>query len=311
MKYSFLLILLILLITGQSRAQNDEAVIDSIAMPWDHQFEGTQREFRGHFPFNEHDVFRINFIQKDTLLKGVIQQERRPQITHMEGTLYGNGNFSLYELNSFGNRSGAFVKGQIEGNTMSGRYVKRGREVMFEFYEIDLTDPPEFRDGTAMQGLNNIQLFRDVSSEFSQLELPTPIIYDEDAPRLENAGIFMDKPIIRFGSSQTPILLVERVNIIERMTKQGKFEFPNGNTGFVIQAYFDAGYDGLMYECYTFVFDPNGEFLTAFVVYSAQTLGRPILSTRLSVSLIFTIKDLGQKFNFKIDEFGSYRLLDH
>jgi len=267
------------------------------------------KEFRGRFP-GSLVMVRINITIENELITGFIEFQGDEYPTKLKGTIK-NRQFEVAEVDELDEPTGNSILGKIERNIMLASYFKNGNIIDFEFAEIDINNPPPFNETIEKKQFFFSPEFQRFIDNFNTLSLPTPIEYDSTTSRVTNIHWFMDKPIQRIGSSDRPIVLNDRLQILKKLYKGGKVIFPDGQTGIIIHAYFNSPLDGEQYASYFFIYDTHENFSNAFVVYEANIKDSPIITTKLSRSYIFVISDLNEQHSFTITRGGNISFRIH
>ena len=228
------------------------------------------------------------------------------QATLFVGVMDESQSFKIFALDRRGNQTKAYIEAQLLGDSLIGTYYFRGREILLHFAEIDKNNPPEFIDGTntkhdAVRGSR----FSRFLNEFSELRLPQNIKYNSASPRLKQFTQLLDKKIQRIGASVPEFALNERQKFLCEVRSGGKIIISDKVVGLLIHVLFDYGFDGKSYESYVYIFDRNGNFIQAFIVYEMNTrFGTAMISTSLSTNKTFIVKDLSEQIKFRIRDDG-------
>ncbi len=294
----FVLIFIFMFFAQINFAQNEEFLNDSIVFT---------REFRGYFD-NIRDMVRIQFQQRDTIVNGFMQFEDHKNKKMLIGTFFPNGNITLYEIDDYEFKTGLTIRAEIIGNIMEGTLVHEYETRQFSFKEIDLDSPPDFVTTSHQLYMP----FEQYQAAFFDYGLPATVKYDKKLSQVRDLIGFMDKPIRKVGVYDPTITLMDRADIITRLSGTNRIKLKGGNVGLIIQAHFEEWVDGQLYAVYCFIYSSEGLFIDAIVLYESVFLeGKPNIYTKISSSKVFKIFDLDKSFEFSIEEDGSFRFRDH
>lgn len=267
------------------------------------------REFRGHLP-NIRDLMRIQFSQQnDTLLAAAVQFEGHAKVMPFEGKLDTGQYFLVFELDEYGLRKNIIIKGQMLDTVLKGSYITGRDQKEFLFVEIDISKPPPFK--SEKKDTASVS-FADYVYSFQDRYLPDTMGFKKEGKQIVDLIGFMDKPVRKVATDEAPVFLIDRANAIKNITAGGKVVFDGDIVGLLIQTYCNVWVDGPLFSTYMYLYNQQGEFVDAFVVYESADLIDIRVTATLSRSKIFLITyNAMEETEFSVDTDGTIKFREH